>query len=204
MKKLFTIVLMLFSAATMNAQLVKVSFGAKGVGLATLPRTEISPTTKMQFGGGGGLFVGMKITDWFGIQVEGLYGYQTAKYPHSIASISGSSTTYTTNSTYLYIPVVAQLWLGRSFAFEAGWQQAIVMSGSMVKNGNTVTDHGVLDYGSFIAGININAGRVVFFNLRYSLALDYSYVMTSEPSKNMGLQLGIGFRFYTSRKSIFD
>ncbi|MGM9735983.1 MAG: outer membrane beta-barrel protein [Candidatus Cryptobacteroides sp.] len=204
MKKLFAIVLTLLSAVALNAQIVKVSFGAKGVGLATLPRTEISPTTKVQLGGGGGLFVGMKITDWFGVQVEGLYGVQTASYPHSVSSISGSSSTFKTNSGYLYIPVVAQLWLGRSFAFEAGWQQAIVMSGKIISDGKTSVDNGVLDYGSFIAGININAGKVVFFNIRYSLALNYSYVMTSEPSKNMGLQLGIGFRFYTSRKSIFD
>lgn len=196
--------MLLFCAVTMDAQLVKVSFGAKGAGMATMPRAEINPTTFVQLGGGGGLFVGMKITKWFGIQVEGLYGYQTAGYNYSPSGSNGVYSRVRTNSSYFYVPVVAQLWLGRSFAFEAGWQQAIVMSGAIVKDGTTSVDNGVLDYGSFIAGMNINAGKVVFFNLRYSLALQNSYVMTDTPSKNMGFQIGIGFRFFTSKKSIFD
>ena len=61
----------------------------------------------------------------------------------------------------------------------------------------------MFDYGSLVAGMTINMGKVAFLNLRYTSALDYSYVMTNEPSKNMGFQVGLGLRFFNSKKSVF-
>ena len=39
-----------------QAQTVKATVGIKGMGIATMPNTELEPTTKVQFGGGGGAF----------------------------------------------------------------------------------------------------------------------------------------------------
>ena len=203
MKKVLITAMLLLSAATMSAQIAKVSFGIKGVGLATMPGTDPAPTTMFQFGGGGGAFLGIKLGRVFGLQVEGMYGLQTASYQYS----GPSSTLISTQNNYLYVPVVAQLWLGKSFAFEAGYQQAIALFGKIKTDSSSQSwkdDGGVLDYGSFIAGININAGKVVFLNFRYTMALTPSYVMTTEPSKNMGLQVGLGFRFFTTKKSLFQ
>ena len=49
----------------------------------------------------------------------------------------------------------------------------------------------------------INMGKVVFLNIRYVHALQNSYVMMVDPSKTQSLQVSLGFRFYTSRKSVF-
>lgn len=67
----------------------------------------------------------------------------------------------------------------------------------------TIDDTGILDYGSLVAGMIINMGRVVFLNLRYTKALENSYVMSLEPSRNMTVSVGLGFRLFNSRQSVF-
>lgn len=200
MKKLLVMTLLFFSVVAANAQIVKVSFGVKGVGLGTLPKTEIAPTTMVQFGGGGGAFVGARLWNYLGLQVEALYGFQTAQYN----TTSFGEQTWVSNQSHLFVPIILQGWAGRSFAVEFGYQQAIALSGSLTDGKTTKPDTGILDYGSILAGININMGKVAFLNLRYTLAVQNSYVMTTQPSKNMGFQVGLGFRFYNSKKSVFE
>lgn len=201
MKKLSVMILLFFSLMTANAQLVKVSAGIKGHGIASLMNTEITPSTFVQLGGGGGAFVGVKAGRVLGIQVEGLYSYQNASFA---TSNKLGNNIWTSNQQYFYIPMVLQCWLGRSFAFELGYQQAIALSGTLSSSGNVKEDTGILDYGSLVAGMNINMGKVAFLSFRYTHALQYSYVMTKDPSKCQSLQVGLGFRLFTSRKSVFE
>lgn len=191
--------LLFVSVVAANAQVVKVSVGLKGVGLGTMPKTEIAPSTFLQLGGGGGAFLGVKLWDYLGIQAEALYGIQTATYP----STTFGNQTWKSSQSYLYIPFVVQGWASRSFAVEIGYQQAIAMSGTLSSEDIVKEDSGILDYGSFLVGMNINMGKVMLLNIRYTLALQNSYVMTTEPSKNMGFQIGLGFRVYNSKKSVF-
>ena len=46
-------------------------------------------------------------------------------------------------------------------------------------------------------------GKAAFLNFRFTKALGYSYVMTTEPSKNMTVQVGLGFRLFNSRQKVF-
>lgn len=183
-----------------QAQTVKATVGIKGMGIATMPNTELEPTTKVQFGGGGGAFAGMLVGKTLGIQAEALYSYQMASFNYDNGY---RSSTYKTTKQYVHIPVCLQLWCGRNFAFEFGYEQAIAMSGH-IDDGDTVRpDAGILDYGSLVGGMVINMGKVVFLNIRYVHALQNSYVMMVDPSKAQSLQVSLGFRFYTSRKSVF-
>lgn len=184
-----------------HGQAVKATFGIKGMGVATLTNTEITPTNHVQYGGGGGVFTGLIFGKVLGIHAEALYSYQIADYYYE--TNYSLYTSYNSVKQYINIPVCLQLWCGRNFAFEFGYEQSIAFSGT-INNGSTVEeDAGILDYGSLVGGIVINMGKVVFLNIRYVHALDYSYVMTTEPSKCQSLQVGLGFRFYTSRKSVF-
>lgn len=155
------------------------------------------------WGGGGGLFAGIKIGKVIGLQVDGLYHYHLADYPLDIPEFSSVSTRH----QYIDIPVCLQLWCSKGFAFEFGYQQSIALSGTMSMQGDSVTegiiDRGILDYGSFVAGMVINMGRVAFLNFRFTKALGYSYVMTVDPSKNMTMSVGLGFRLFNSRQSVF-
>lgn len=199
MKKLFVMILLFLGALSANAQAVKVSFGIKGFGLGILPQTEVAPTTMAQLGGGGGAFLGTRIVNFIGLQAEALYGYQVASY--TIENFGEQ--TWQSTQQYLYVPLIFQAWLGRGFAFEFGYQQAIALSGTLNTGSEIKNDTGILDYGSVVAGMNINMGKVAFLNFRYLYALDNSYVMTTTPSRNMGVQVGLGFRFFTSKKSVF-
>ena len=203
LKKLIAVTLCAFAVHTASAQLVKVSLGMRGEGVATLTGTEIAPSSYVQLGGGGGLFAGIKIGKVIGLQVDGLYHYHLADYPLDIPEFSSVSTRH----QYIDIPVCLQLWCSRGFAFEVGYQQSIAFSGIMTLAGEagpqTIDDTGILDYGSLVAGMIINMGRVVFLNLRYTKALENSYVMSLDPSRNMTVSVGLGFRLFNSRQSVF-
>ena len=195
--------LLAFVVHTAYAQTVKVSVGIRGEGIATLTGTEIMPSSYVQMGGGGGLFAGLKFGKVIGLQVDGLYNFHVADYAVDMPGV----TTVSTRHTYLDIPVCLQLWCSKGFAFEFGYQQSIALSGTMSMQGDSVTegiiDRGILDYGSFVAGMVINMGRVAFLNFRFTKALGYSYVMTVDPSKNMTMSVGLGFRLFNSRQSVF-
>ena len=203
LKKLMAAALLFFCVHTANAQFVKVSVGIRGEGIGTFPGTEISPSSALQWGGGGGLFAGIKFGKVIGLQAEGLYSYHVAGYNYNPAGSSAGNTFITTRHSYIDIPICLQLWCGRGFAFEVGYQQSIAQSGTIVIDGQSSVDNGILDYGSVVAGMIINMGRVAFLNFRYTKALNYSYIMTTDPSKNMTVQVGLGFRLFNSKQSVF-
>ena len=208
MKKLLVLTLLFLGAVAADAQSVRASFGVKGVGLGIQPNTEIAPIDGMQIGGGGGAFFGLKFFNTIGIQAEALYTTSSATYQ---TNLFGKQTWLSTQE-YIMVPVVMQLWLGRAFALEAGYQQAIAWSSNlkciMSTNNNQVGydtyDSGILDYGSLVAGITLNMGKNVYLNCRYTTALEYSYVMFDKPSQNTGFQIGLGIRFFNSKKSVFE
>ena len=57
-KKLFVLVLLTFSALSLDAQIIKTSFGIKGAGVATVVSTPKDATYSGSIGGGGGAFFG--------------------------------------------------------------------------------------------------------------------------------------------------
>ena len=195
-KKLSALVVMLLMSFTASAQLAKFSAGVKGAGVANL----MDDIGLMTYGGGGGAFASVMVANVIGLQAEALYAVTQGK---SMYYISASSNTLTMMHNYLYVPVVAQLWCGRNVAFEAGYQQAIVMGGTLKSGLFKKEDEGMFDYGSIVGGIHFNLGKVVTLNLRYAYGLNESYMATTEPTKNQSVQFGLGFRFFTTRKTIF-
>jgi hypothetical protein len=194
-KRLTALLAVFFISMTASAQIAKFSAGVKGVGMANLMDNNL-----MTYGGGGGVFAGVRIADVVGVQAEALYGVSVGTSQYEIAN---SLNTINLQHNYLYVPVVAQVWCGRNVAFEAGYQQAIVLSGTLRSSYFDKEDTGMFDYGSVIAGIHFNLGKVVTMNFRYAYGLGYSYIATTEPSKNQSVQFGLGFRFFTTRKQIF-
>lgn len=199
MKRILIISILLLSTVMTRAQTAKVSLGVKGTAVAVFPCTEVAPASGIEFGGGGGAFVGMRAYGHFGLQAEMLYGYRTAWY---------TSSTYTpqtlrSDRSYLFVPVVLQGWVSRSVALELGYEQAIALSATFSDGYRMKEDSGVLDYGSLIAGVSVNVGSRLYFNMRYSLAVTDSHVMTVQPSREMGVTFGVGVRLYNSRKSVF-
>lgn len=198
-KRFSALVVMLFISFAASAQIAKFSVGAKGVGVANLMDIDL-----MTYGGGGGVFAGVRIADVVGVQAEAVYAMSYGRTSYSVA---GSWSTLDVMHNHLIIPVVAQVWCGRSIALEAGYQQTIVLSGVLSGELENTEfekeDEGMFDYGSVVAGVNFNLGKVVTMNLRYAYSLGYTYIATTSPAKAHGFQFGLGFRFLTTRKQIF-
>lgn len=194
-KKISVLFFMFLFSLSASAQIVKMSGGVKGVGMVN--QMDIGLNT---YGGGGSVFAEVRIANVVGIQAEAVYAmsYGSQEY-----SISGRQFVVDMEHSYLYVPVVAQIWCGHSFALEAGYQQAIVLDGTLKVFNAEREDTGVFDYGSIVAGIRLNLGEVVTMNLRYAYGLDYSYIATTQPAKNSSFQFGLGFRMFTTRKTIF-
>lgn len=188
-------VVMLFISIAASAQVVKVSAGVKGVGV-----TNIMDIGLVTYGGGGGAFAGVKIANVLGIQAEAIYAYQTGT---ARQYTSHNRYMVTVNHEYMYLPVLMQIWCGRSMALEVGYQQAIALSGTLKKSDYTYDDTGVFDYGSFLAGLNFNLGKVVTLGFRYAYSQDYCYIYDNVPAYGHNIQVGLGFRFFTTKKRLF-
>ncbi len=69
----------------------------------------------------GGAFAHVHVSDRFAIQPELVYSSQGGKY-------SGNGETYTTNLSYVNIPVLAQVMFGEGFRLQAGPQLGFLVS----------------------------------------------------------------------------
>lgn len=194
-KRLLAFAFILCVSISASAQTAKFSTGVKGIGVMNNMDIGLSA-----IGGGGGLFAGIRVANVVGLQGEVLYA---STYGREDYQVGNSLRTLSLAHNYLLVPVVAQLWCGRNVALEAGYQQAIVVSGTLSSSRFEKEETGMFDYGSVIAGINFNLGKVVTLGARYTYGLDYAYIATKEPSKSHSVQVGLGFRFMTTRKTIF-
>ena len=192
-RKLFLTVVIIAFSLTASAQALKFSAGIKATVVANMMTTGEKPQ-----GFGGGAFANLKIANLIGVQADALY----SRTSHTIAN-DLTGTYCNVSHDYLLVPVVSQIWLGRVFAIELGYQQAIVLSGKIQTTKGKMDDKGIFDYGSVVAGVNISLGKVAAFSVRYTHGLDYSYVAKVDPAKNFGLQAGLGFNLFRSRKTIF-
>lgn len=199
-KRLFILTVLAFSALSLDAQIIKASFGIKGAGVGTMISTTDDDTFAASIGGGGGAFFGLKLANFLGVQAEALYTKQTINYEFdTVEDIS----VYNGMQTYIIVPAVAQLWLGRSVAFEVGIQKAIGQNEEM-SNGSRHPDGvvGLQDHDCYIAGINFNLGRVGVLDFRYLRGVEDSYEKKC-PGVQQGVQVSLGFRLFSSKKHLF-
>lgn len=202
-KKLLIIAILLTLVQNANAQLVKGTFGIKFTGNASFSNSIITPEYYGEYGGGGGAFLGMTIGKVFGLQAEALYSLRYANY----YDYEFNDYPITTLKHYVDIPLTIQLWCSKSFMFEAGYQQSILVSATIRsdESGAFYLDNGAFDYGSIIAGFTVNMGKVAFLNFRYAYALSPTYVMKNQPvTTQHSAQIGLGFRFYTTKTKVFE
>lgn len=199
-KRLFILVLLAFSALNLDAQIIKASFGIKGTGAGTVISTSKDATNSVSIGGGGGAFLGLKVADFLGLQAEALYTKQAANYNFEEFSDISS---YQATQTYILIPAVAQLWLGRSVALEFGIQKAIGRKEDIKAGTQFPKDAiGMQDYNSYIAGINFNLGKVGVLDLRYLSGIAGTY-SEQAPEATHGFQVSLGLRLFSSKKHLF-
>lgn len=186
MKKLILVaVLFVATSATMQAQFIK--FGVKaGVNFANLngdPGFEgISVDKEGITSYHAGLVAEIKLLDKFSIQPELLYSTQGATYKTAVEDFKNEL-------GYLTIPVMAKIYLNKSFSLEVGPQASFLLSN---KKEFDVQDPKTFEFG-VNAGLGLKLTENIFIQGRYGLGL--TEISKEAKAKNSVFQLSAGFMF---------
>ena len=199
---LMTLILLLsVGVFQVQAQLVKFSFGIEGGGYGTYINSTPQLYPPFGYGGYGGANFELRIGRVVGFYVEGIYSYQTAN--HTLNTSPEIDVNLT--RTYVHIPVSLHLWMGSGVIFEVGFQQSINISSKYTEGYLEIDpDEGALKYyTSLTAGFKFTMGKVVYLNIRGTYGLSPSYVVNGTGFPEITASVGLGFRLYTYRKSVF-
>lgn len=180
MKKTFFITAT-FLVITLSTQAQLVQFGLKaGLNYANLTGTKIQTDAITSYHAG--LVSEIKLFGKFAIQPELIYTTQGASYENAGKEI-------TNELGYLSIPVLAKIYLSKSFSLELGPQASFLLS---EKNNFDVADPNTFDF-AIDAGLNLKITKSIFIQGRYVLGL--TEVSPNADAKNSVLQLSAGLLF---------
>lgn len=180
MKKiiLVTAFLLVLSLST-QAQLLQI--GAKaGLNYANFSGTDIQTDAITSYHAG--LVAEIKLLDKLSIQPELLYTTQGASYERA-------GTEFKNELGYIAIPVLAKIYLSKTFSLELGPQASFLLS---EKDEFVAEDSNTFDF-AVNAGLGFKITKSIFIQGRYVLGL--TEVSTTTQSKNSVVQVSAGFMF---------
>lgn len=180
MKKtiLITALLLVLSINT-QAQLLQI--GAKvGLNYANFSGTDIQTDAITSYHAG--LIAEIKLLDKFAIQPELLYSTQGASYDNA-------GEEFKNELGYIAIPVLAKIYLSKSFSLELGPQASFLLS---EKNNFDVADPNTFEF-AVDAGLSFKITKNIFVQGRYVLGL--TEVSPNADAKNSVLQFSAGLMF---------
>jgi hypothetical protein len=180
MKKAILVTILLLAASfSMQAQLLQI--GAKaGLNYANFSGTDIQTDAITSYHAG--LIAEIKLLDKFAIQPELLYTTQGASYKNA-------GTEFKNELGYIAIPLLAKIYLSKSFSLELGPQASFLLS---EKNNFDASDSNTFDF-AVDAGLSFKITKNIFIQGRYVLGL--SEVSTTAETKNSVLQVSAGLMF---------
>lgn len=180
MKKTILVITFAFVLSfTAQAQLLQIGVKA-GVNFANFTDTAIQTDAITSYHAG--LIAEIKLLDKFAIQPELLYSTQGASYKEA-------GNEFKKELGYLAIPVLAKIYLSKSFSLELGPQASFLLS---ERNDFDVTDANTFDF-ALAGGLGLKITKNIFINGRYILGL--TDVSPDADAKNSVLQLSAGLMF---------
>jgi len=180
MKKTILVAVLLL-ALSINVQAQILQLGVKaGVNYANLTGSSIQTDAITSYHGG--LVAEIKLLDKFAIQPELLYTTQGATYKTALGDFKNEL-------GYIAIPVLAKIYLGKSFSLEFGPQASFLLS---EKNNFDVNNSNTFDF-ALDAGLGLKLTKHIFVEGRYVLGL--TEVSSTAETKNSVLQLSAGLMF---------
>ncbi|MCI4443995.1 MAG: PorT family protein [Lentimicrobium sp.] len=180
MKKPFLLTaILLFIAFNSQAQLLQIGVKA-GINYANFTGSSIQTDAITSYHGG--LVAEIKLLDKFAIQPELLYTTQGATYKTALGDIKNEL-------GYIAIPVLAKIYLSKSFSLELGPQASFLLS---EKNNFDVNNSNTFDF-AIDAGLGLKLTKHIFIEGRYVLGL--TEVSPNAQAKNSVLQLSAGLMF---------
>jgi len=178
-KTILVIVLLLAVSVQMQAQLLRI--GAKvGLNYANFSGADIQTDAITSYHAG--LIAEIKLLDKFAIQPELLYSTQGASY-------NNAGQEFKNELGYIAIPILAKIYLSKSFSLELGPQASFLLS---EKNNFDANDANTFDF-AVDAGLSFKVTKNIFVQGRYVLGL--TEVSSNADAKNSVLQLSAGLIF---------
>jgi hypothetical protein len=178
MKKLISLLLLLMSINTMNAQLLK--FGLKaGANFSNLEGDDIDGSTYTSFHFGA--VVEFKVAGIFAIQPEVLYSSQGTKI--------NSDAFQDINYNYITVPVMAKFYIiPTKLSLDVGPQFAFLVNEDVADQFEGET----FDFG-IAGGLGLDVTKSLFLQARYVVGL--TEASTNADVTNRVAQLSIGYKF---------
>ena len=166
---------------TINAQAQLLQIGAKaGLNYANFSGTEIQTDAITSYHAG--LVAEIKLLDQLAIQPELMYTTQGATYKTALGDFENEL-------GYIAIPVLAKIYLSKSFSLELGPQASFLLS---EKNDFDLNDANTFEF-AVAGGLGFKITKNIFVQGRYVLGL--TEVSSNADAKNSVLQFSAGLMF---------
>lgn len=178
-KTILVTAFMLVLTFNLQAQLLQIGVKA-GLNYANFSDTSIQTDAITSYHAG--LIAEIKLLDKFAIQPELLYTTQGATYNTALGDFKNEL-------GYIAIPVLAKIYLSKSFSLELGPQASFLLS---EKSEFDVNDANTFDF-ALAGGLGFKITKNIFINGRYILGL--TEVSSNADAKNSVLQLSAGLMF---------
>jgi opacity protein-like surface antigen len=178
-KTLFLTTSFLLLALNTQAQLLQIGLKA-GLNYANFSGTKIQTDAITSYHAG--LVTEIKLLEKFAIQPELLYTTQGATYETVLGDLENEL-------GYIAIPVLAKIYLSKSFSLELGPQASFLLS---EKNEFDSSNSNTFDF-AVDAGLSFKITKSIFIQGRYVLGL--TEVSPNADAKNSVLQLSAGLLF---------
>lgn len=180
MKKTILVIAFMFVLSfTAQAQLLQI--GVKGgLNYANFSGSDIQTDAITSYHAG--LIAEIKLLDKFAIQPELLYSTQGASYDNA-------GTEFKNELGYIAIPLLAKVYLSKSFSLELGPQASFLLS---ERNNFDVNDANTFDF-AVDAGLSFKVTKNIFLQGRYVLGL--TEISSNADAKNSVLQFSAGLMF---------
>ncbi|HSN48417.1 MAG TPA: porin family protein [Flavobacterium sp.] len=180
MKKTILVIAFMFMLSfTAQAQLLQIGVKA-GLNYANFSGTDIQTDAITSYHAG--LIAEIKLLDKFAIQPELLYSTQGATYNTALGD-------FTNELGYISIPVLAKIYVSKSFSIELGPQASFLLS---ERDDFDVNNANTFDF-AIDAGLGFKVTKNIFLQGRYVLGL--TEVSPNADAKNSVLQISAGLMF---------
>jgi len=191
-KKILLLSIAILTLTTLKSQ-EKIQFGIKGGANFTNMTSEILIEKEYKIGFHIGILAEISFGDKFSLQPEILYSTYGSKGKEIMYGGPNITTEYKLD--YIQIPILAKIYLYKSFSLEIGPSFNFLVNDKKIRESNTITDIGEKFEFSGILGVSYKLSSGLIGSFRYTNSLTNALNQDYFETNNYGFLVGIGYLF---------